>query len=65
MTTLGDFSINICADSGNFQGFMVTRKQSEKQGQYDQWRPLTLEEAKLVEFAVLAVIHGMFKELNK
>lgn len=62
MLTLNNTAISIIADSGTFQGFMITRKQSEDPQQYDQWRGLTLEEAKEVEAAVLMVVDRILEQ---
>jgi hypothetical protein len=58
--------ITLSADSGNFQGFNILVKQSENNAQYDQWRPLTLEEAKKVELSLLIAAYEnlFFVEAN-
>ena len=54
MTTIKDrMMITLSADSGKFQGFNILVKQSDNADQYDQWRPLTPEEAKRIEVSVL------------
>jgi uncharacterized lipoprotein YehR (DUF1307 family) len=52
-TIAGKMMITLSADSGTFKGFNILIKQSENTAQYDQWRPLTLEEAKKVELSLL------------
>jgi predicted ATPase len=52
-TIANKMMITLSADSGNFQGFNILVKQSENTAQYDQWRQLTLEEAKKVELSLL------------
>jgi hypothetical protein len=37
--------------------FNISRKQSDDPEQYDQWRNLTLEEAKQVEVGILLVVN--------
>jgi hypothetical protein len=56
MITLNNSCIYIMADSGNFLNFSILRKQSEDKTRYDQWRNLTMEEAKQIEAAVLMVV---------
>jgi hypothetical protein len=55
-------AIHIMADSGTFQGFMITRKQSEDTSRYDQWRGLTIDEAKEVEAALLVVANNILEQ---
>lgn len=62
MMTLNNTAINIIADSGTFKGFMITRKQSEDSSRYDQWRGLTLEEAKTIEAALLMVANRILEQ---
>jgi predicted ATPase len=58
--------ITLSADSGTFQGFNILIKQSENTEQYDQWRPLTLDEAKKVELSLLIAAYEklFFVEAN-
>jgi hypothetical protein len=65
MHVLGDTMISISADTGKFLNFNLSRKQSDDPEQYDQWRGLTLEEAKQVEIAVLAVVNKILSEMAK
>ena len=62
MMTLNNTAINIIADSGTVKGFMITRKQSEDSSRYDQWRGLTLEEAKTIEAAILMVANRILEQ---
>ena len=41
---------------------MITRKQSEDSSRYDQWRGLTLEEAKTIEAAILMVANRILEQ---
>ena len=61
MMTLNNTAIHIIADSGTFKGFMITRKQSEDSSRYDQWRGLTLDEAKAIEAALLMVANRILE----
>lgn len=65
MHVLGDTMISISADTGKFLNFNLSRKQSDDPEQYDQWRGLTLEEAKQVEIAVLAIVNKILSEPSK
>jgi hypothetical protein len=58
--------ITLSTDSGTFQGFNILIKQSDTADQYDQWRPLTLEEAKKVELSLLIAAYEtlFFVEAN-
>lgn len=65
MLAINNTAIHIMADSGVFQGFMITRKQSEDSNRYDQWRTITLEEAKAIEVAILMVANRILEERAK
>jgi hypothetical protein len=52
-----EIMITLDTDSGKFLGFNVLLKQHENAEMYDQWRTLTLEEAKKVEAAVLLMVY--------
>lgn len=62
MMTHNSTAIHIMADSGTFQGFVITRKQSEDTRRYDQWRVLTLDEARAVEAALLVVANSILEQ---
>jgi hypothetical protein len=51
--------VSTSADSGTFMHFNISRRQSDDPEQQDQWRNLTLEEAKKVEVAILATVEGI------
>ena len=65
-TIANKMMITLLADSGKFQGFNILVKQSENTAQYDQWRKLTLEEAKKVELSLLIAAYEklFFVEAN-
>jgi hypothetical protein len=56
--------ISISADSGKFMNFNISRKQSDDPDRYDQWRNLTLEEAKQVELAVLLTVNKILNAIQ-
>ena len=64
MMTLNNTAIHIMADSGTFKGFMITRKQSEDNTQYDQWRGLTVEEAKEIEASLLITANTILEQVK-